>query len=160
MIEIPLTKGFVAIVDDEDADLAEMKWKADVHPHTVYASKNFAHPNSRGQKHMILHRAILERILGREIGRKELCDHKDHNGLNCTRSNLRLANATQNRVNSRMDHDNRSGFKGVTKEKYAWVAKITVDKKHIYLGSFRTAEEAHKAYCEAAKKHNGEFAGW
>jgi hypothetical protein len=56
--------------------------------------------------------------------------------------------------------NNTSGFKGVTwhNVNLQWQARIAVGGKRKSLGYFNTPEEAHKAYCKAAKAHFGEFA--
>lgn len=84
-------------------------------------------------------------------------DHK-----NCTPSdnrfeNLREANRSQNAKNVKPRY-NENGYKGVRFNKYGWSARIGVDGKTIHLGTFRTPELAHAAYCEAAKKYHGEYA--
>jgi hypothetical protein len=75
-------------------------------------------------------------------------------------SNLREATCSQNMHNQGKRKHNTSGFKGVSYHKAArkWTAQIKVNWKCNYLGLFKTPEEAHAAYCEAAKKHHGEFA--
>lgn len=52
-----------------------------------------------------------------------------------------------------------SGFRGVTwhKRNQVWTARIVVNKKLIYLGSFATAEEAAKEYAKAADHYFGEY---
>jgi hypothetical protein len=95
MIEIPLTKGYTAIVDDKDADLAEFKWHAsEKRRGAVYAQRGVW--INRKVKHTLMHRVILERMVGHPLKRTDFCDHKDGNGLNNQRSNLRLAPRTQN----------------------------------------------------------------
>lgn len=152
-IEIPLTTGHVALVDPVDADLAEYKWNASVDNGRVYAR--------RGRKPGVrLHRAIFERMLGRKLKSSELVDHIDNNPLNNRRENLRITNRQGNRANSRAQRNNKSGFKGVfrIKNRPQWHSGIHVNNKSVYLGAFATPEEAHAAYCEAAKKYFGEFA--
>lgn len=75
-------------------------------------------------------------------------------------SNLREATKSQNMGNSRAHKRNTSGFKGVCfhKKSGRWVANISPNREHYYLGLFDTPEEAHAAYSAAAKKHYGEFA--
>ena len=74
-------------------------------------------------------------------------------------SNLREANNSQNRANSKTT--NKNGFKGVTHHKWMtkkpYAANIKHDNKQIYLGCYATPEEAYAAYCDAAKKLHGEF---
>jgi hypothetical protein len=43
-------------------------------------------------------------------------------------------------------------------EDRCWQATIKHDNKVHYLGCFHTKEEAHDAYCEAAKRFHGSFA--
>ena len=73
-------------------------------------------------------------------------------------ANLRLANKSQNEANSPRNKANTSGFKGVSRKRNKWQAGIKKDYVRYNLGSFATPEEAHQAYCEAAKETFGEFA--
>jgi hypothetical protein len=74
--------------------------------------------------------------------------------------NLRIATASQNKANSGPYRNNPTGLKGAYwyKPLQMWVSKIRKDGKLHHLGYFATAEEAHTAYCEAAKRLHGEFA--
>jgi hypothetical protein len=87
-------------------------------------------------------------------------DHKDNNPLNNSFQNLRLSSRTENNANAKKRLDNTTGFKGVCFNKNAkkFSSKIQFERKQINLGYFNSAEEAYKAYCEAAKKLFGEFA--
>lgn len=75
-------------------------------------------------------------------------------------SNLRKATLSQNQGNSRKQKNNKSGFKGVCSNSRGnkWRAEIMIDGEHLHLGDFSTPEEAHKAYCAAARKAFGEYA--
>ena len=75
--------------------------------------------------------------------------------------NLRQANKQTNQANSKKRSTNNTGFKGAGSPlagRTRFPARITVNYKTIWLGSFSTAEEAHEAYVKAAKEHFGEFA--
>lgn len=74
--------------------------------------------------------------------------------------NLRPATTSQNRMNVGRAKNNTTGFKGVTArcDKKRFQARIKINGKPTWLGTFNTAEEAHKAYCKAAKHLHGEFA--
>jgi AP2 domain/HNH endonuclease len=87
-------------------------------------------------------------------------DHEDRNPLNDRIENLRPATQSQNNANKSIMSNNKCGFKGVFWEprRYVWVARIGVNGKLIHLGQFDYAVDAHKAYCEAARKYYGEFA--
>lgn len=90
-----------------------------------------------------------------------IIDHRDRNAYNNRFSNLRKATQKQNARNRTTNACNVLGLKGVKlvngcKNRYE--ASITADSKVIYLGAFKTPEEAHQAYCEAADKYHGEFA--
>lgn len=156
-IELELTRNYVALIDEVDADLAAHKWYADVRAGTLIYVKRGSGPRNRRTTEL-LHRIILERMLGRRLLQGKFTDHADGNGLNNTRSNLRLATRAQNNANVRRKKTNRSGYKGVYRKRSKWQARIMVNRQHIDLGSFDTPELAHAAYCEAARKHFGEFA--
>lgn len=85
-------------------------------------------------------------------------DHKDSNGLNNRRSNLRIATASQNMANARLSKKNRSGYKGVQFRDGLWRVCITKDRQAIWVGSFKTAEEGARAYDIKAREFFGEFA--
>lgn len=94
-----------------------------------------------------------------DIGSLQI-DHKDMNRSNNKLENLRIASTQEQRFNSRKYTTNKSGHKGVScyKKTSKWQAQIQVNKKQIFLGIYETPEEAHAAYCGAAKKYHGEFA--
>lgn len=87
-------------------------------------------------------------------------DHKNGICSDNRWNNLREASKGLNAANSKLAANSRTGFKGVSKHKKVemWVAQITVNQRNIYLGLFRTPQEAHSIYIAAAKKYFGEFA--
>lgn len=86
-------------------------------------------------------------------------DHIDNKDtLNNRWANLRLATPLQSAQNRSHYPSNRSGFKGVVARDNQWAAFIKIKGKQLYLGLFKTAELAHEAYCDAAKRLHGEFA--
>lgn len=108
----------------------------------------------------LLHRIIMERVLGRPLTRTEEIDHKDRNPRNNKRDNLRLATSLQNKWNKAYASRNNLGVRGVRKVKSGFAASIVIDKKSRLIGIYPTIEEAQAAYIEAVKKHRGEFAYW
>lgn len=89
-----------------------------------------------------------------------MVDHKDRNRQNDRWENLRGATRSQNAHNSRMQSNNKSGFKGVdfVKGRDKWRAMICFNRRPKCLGYFSSPEEAHAAYCAAADKYHREFA--
>lgn len=165
MIEIPLSKGCVAVIDDCDADLAKLKWHAFGKEDAYYARRTYRdsslkYAQANKKLYQSLHRAIMERIIGGAIPDDRYVDHKDGNRMNNTRSNLRLATYAQNIQNSRKLDKNKTGFKGVcyrAKDK-RYEASIMANGVWKYLGRYSTPEEAHEAYKQAAKELHGDFA--
>jgi len=90
----------------------------------------------------------------------DLIDHIDGNVQNNKILNLREASPSQNLANRGPTKRNSSGFKGVSwsSQKGKWKAQININKTNTFLGLFESPEEAHKKYCEAAKRHYGEYA--
>lgn len=151
MKTIELTQGLHAIVDDDDfAALAKHKWTAQFNKSrtVVYAIRE-----SRAG------RVYMHRLLA-GAGRGEVVDHVNRNGLDNRRKNLRLVTRGQNKLNSPLPKNNKSGFRGVTfdAKKNRWRAFIGYGGALHYLGSFENVEDAARAYDEAATLHHGEFA--
>lgn len=160
MIEIPLSRGKVARIDDEDAALvAGFKWWAHQgnDGHGWYArGYPLNSPTNRSQ--IMMHNLIL----GVHAG--TLVDHLDGDGLNNTRANLRPATRAQNAQNQHIRSDNQTGFKGVGRSQRhgrlypRWRAKITIEGRTLHLGYFASPAQAAEAYDEAARRHFGRFA--
>ncbi len=161
MKKIPLTRGYVAIVDDCDYDyLMQWKWYAhDSSVGRVYAmrtarlSENLPHRSSKVTMHsMVLTRAGIP-FAGKSI------DHKNGDSLLNIRENLRPATQSQNTAN-RCKFSNSTGFLGVSKNGAAprWRARIMREGKMIQLGSYGSPEAAAEAYNKAAIENFGEFA--
>lgn len=150
--EIPLTQGQVALVDNEDYEwLMQWKWFAHRTHGGWVAGRN---SEKKCGKQIWMHRLIINAPNGLQV------DHKDGNGLNNTRVNLRLATHSQNQHNRGKSRINKSGYKGVSwdKSKGKWYATIYINSKQINLGRYQTPEMAAIAYDEAARKYHGEFA--
>jgi HNH endonuclease len=87
-------------------------------------------------------------------------DHKDCDPLNNRLDNLREATRSENLINW-PNFRNKHGLRGVSmhgRSQKFYKAYICVNGKRTYLGSFKSAEEAHAAYCVAAARLHGEFA--
>lgn len=148
---IPLTQDQLAIVDYSDYEhLSEFDWRALWNEHT----NSFYAVRSIGRQAIYMHRQILG------CGPKEQGDHENHDTLDNRRKNLRIATHNQNEWNKGLRKNNSSGYKGVSwsKHKRKWEAQIWFNGKGIYLGRFPTAEQAARAYDEAANKLHVEFA--
>jgi hypothetical protein len=153
MIEIPLAKGHVALIDDEDAHLAELKWYLAKNGRNLYAIRSITLPDGRPGT-ITLHRMVMPLPKGMHV------DHIDGNGLDCRRQNLRAATHKQNLRGRKLNRNNKSGYKGVFRPKGCarWYARIVVDGRQIPLGTYGTAEDAARAYDDAAIRYFGEFA--
>jgi hypothetical protein len=87
-------------------------------------------------------------------------DHKDGDGLNNQKENLRLATKSQQGFNSKKRKNTSSTYRGVSwsERDKCWRAQIMVNHKYIHLGTFQSEISAAKAYNRAAKEYCGEFA--
>lgn len=84
-------------------------------------------------------------------------DHKDGNGDNNIWANIRSASDSEQSANRKIQSNNTTGYKGVKKNGSGYMARIHFKGIETYLGTYTTAEEAYKVYCEEAKKIHGEF---
>ena len=87
-------------------------------------------------------------------------DHIDGDKTNNKIENLREATVSQNRFNSKLQSNNKSGVKGVhfNKNYKKWIAQITVNYKVLYLGSYDDIELAELVVQEARSTKHGVFA--
>lgn len=158
-LEIRLTKGMVARVSHRVFfELVQFKWSArwDKSSRSFYAVR--AAKDGLGRwRTVYMHRQIL----GLEHGDRRQADHQNHDTLDNTDDNLRIANsARENQYNQNIRRDSTTGYKGVTLRKHSGMfsSEIRVNGKRHRLGCYRTAKEAHLAYCYAAAYYFGEFA--
>jgi hypothetical protein len=152
--EIELSRGLVALVDDEDEEMVKRyRWWA-VWDEDRKTFDVVSHPN---RVTIYMHRLIL----GLQPHDGIQGDHKNHNGLDNRRLNLRVCNQSQNAANTRKKCGvSSSQFKGVHwfKGTNRWRAQIYVNKRKISLGYFKDEVVAAVTYDTAARKYFGEFA--
>lgn len=155
---IPLTQGYEAVIDASDVALVSdgdwfacVRRRPDGSVQSVYAYRL----EYVGEKRV--NRALHQRILPVETG--YVPDHRDGNGLNCRRANLRPATFSQNCQNSRKPANNRSGVKGVSwfERDRKWQAVIKFRGRQRHLGFFRCVTAAAIAYAKASRELHGEF---
>jgi len=157
MIEIPLTQGQVALIDDDKYDLvSQYKWFATYLPNgRCFYALTSIYVNGM-KKQLYLHRFLL----GLEFGNKLQADHINKNTLDNRLENLRIATSAENCRNRRKRRDNTSGYIGVSwhKRECKWRTQIKTDGIMKHIGYFRNKHDAARAYNEAALKYHGEFA--
>jgi len=149
MKEIKLTKGYVALVDDDDFKyLSQYNWIATVGRHTVYAIK------SKSREWM--HRVIMNTPKSKEV------DHIDGNGLNNSRSNLRNCSHKENSWNRKSQKGSISKYVGVSYDKFRklkrWRASLYHEGKFMSIGVFKTEREAALARDKAILRYRSDFA--
>lgn len=156
---VPLTKGHEAVIDAADASLvADFNWRADVKlrrdgsVRTIYAMAWT--PGSADDRRAIM----MHRMIGGDRRDIEI-DHRDGNGLNNVRSNLRSATRQQNARNARKRLDNVSGVKGVSwsAARGKWQVRIKMSGKDRHVGYFDGLDQAASAYAEASALLHKEF---
>ena len=149
MKQIALTKGKVALVDDEDFGcLNQFKW----HFCSGYASRNITIDGKQVQK--IMHRLIMNTPESMDT------HHINHNKLDNRVENLRVCTRSQNQMGRKPHKGSKSKYKGVCwdKNKSKWLARAKVNNKSKFLGRFKNEEDAALAYNTAALESFGEFA--
>jgi hypothetical protein len=149
---IPLTQGYEAIIDADDMHLVDKwNWHSRASGCKVYAVRN---NYMKTPKFIRMHRLIMRDPVGFEI------DHIDGNGLNNSKSNLRLATRSQNMMNRCGVDGASSEMKGVSwhAARGMWRARIKIDQKEIHIGMFDTEAEAFAAYKRAAENLHGRYA--
>lgn len=154
MKEIPLTQGYVALVDDEDyAGASAFNWCVEIRDG---GARYYARRRTRTWETCVAGQITLHQWL---TGWPRT-DHINGNGLDNRRANLRPVTNTQNSANRRRGRNNTSGFKGVSwrKDIQCWTAYIRGNGQASHLGMFDNAEAAARAYDAAALTLWGEYA--
>jgi len=153
MKEIVISRGMKVTVDDEDFEsLNQHRWYCVPNKHhtNFYAARNVS-LGGKKQKRVWMHRELIKTDMD--------VDHIDGNGLNNTRSNLRICSRSQNMGNQIKNRNSVSKYKGVCRKRAtSWCAQIQFQNKNNHLGYFQKEEDAAKAYDLAAIRLFGEFA--
>ena len=152
-LSVLVTPDKVAYVDAEDYDrVNRYKWSATKQRDT-WCARSRRMVNGKTTQYL-LHRIVLNAAPGIVV------DHKNRNGLDCRKTNLRIATTSQNLQNRGKTVSNKSGFKGVTWRSWArkWGAEIKANGKRFWLGYYRNKKDAARAYNQKAIEVHGEFA--
>lgn len=151
--EIPLSRGLVALVDDDDyeAVVAAGAWHASLCGGDLIYARHSYRDQFDVPRVIYIHNLVM---------RTRLVDHINGDGLDNRRCNLRPATTTQNLANTAPPSHNTSGYKGVNfyRRTGRYRAYIQSGYRPTHLGYFATAEQAARAYDAAALEHFGEFA--
>lgn len=149
---VSLSRGKVACVNDRDFKaVSQFKWSATLIGRNWYAVRRLPPLNGK-QRRQSLHQFLMPGITR--------VDHRNGNGLDNQRHNLRPATRSQNNQNSRKRRGCSSRFKGVSWHKQAgkWAVRIRMNGKYPSLGLFDYEVEAGRMYDKYAKKLYKDFA--
>ena len=152
MIEIPLTQGKVALIDDDMYDrVSRFNWIAHKNGRMYYAESAF----QVNLKFVTL--SMHRLVMGYPDGN---IDHINHDGLDNRRENLRVCTVAQNGMNRQKNVNGSSKYRGVryVGKVNRWRANIKLNGKKINVGSFLTEIEAALAWNKKALELFGEFA--
>jgi len=136
-------KGYDVLIDDEDYNLvSNYNWHIDKRNHTNYARAYIKGSYSSGKRKQIFMHRLIMGIEGINFD----IDHKNENGLDNHKQNLRFITKSGN--NRRAKRLNKTGYRGVQKHRNCdrYQAVIRIDGKKKYIGSYNTPEEASIVY--------------
>lgn len=156
MKTIPLTKNRVAFVDDADfAKVSAYKWRLHFNGSGYYARAYLGRVDGK-QTQRYLHRFLVTPPVGYEV------HHLDGDGLNNQRDNLAFVTRQHHLSIGGKRRPNKSGYRGVTKRTdkriLSFRVQIMQNRQHVYGASFKTAEEAARAYDAKARELFGPLA--
>lgn len=150
---------FVCLVDKEDYPrVSGFKWHLSGISKTNSTRYARAHLCNKGPDRgmtIFMHRLIMSFPVEGQV------DHVNRNGLDNRMKNLRKVSQLENARNKVYKKKSKSGFIGVaicTSAEQPWRASIWHDGKSVYIGNFKTREDAALAYDAKAVELRGEFA--
>lgn len=145
MKEVRLTRGKVALVDDDLFDIiSSYKWSIAERKHGFYAQKSFTGMNGKNAP-MLMHHLIAGHPL-----KGKVVDHLNGDGLDNRRSNLRICTYSENVRNSYKKRNGSVTHVYFRKRERLFVAQLWVNGKTKHIGYFRDAETARKAVLETS----------
>lgn len=158
MKEIQLTKGQVALVDDDIyEELNKYNWYAIyIKKRDCYyaARKKKTDPSSKWCETILMHRFIK----GLKKGDHQQIDHINQKTLDNRSDNLRVCTYSQNNMNRKSPGNSHSKYRGIRFAHGKWYARIKYKGKEKHLGCFEKEEDAANAYLKAANDAFGEYA--
>lgn len=158
---ITLTRGYVAIVDDDDYPrLSQYKWhvapsgKCKNKLYAVRVQRKDEYASYSERTSVAMHSMVIDCPSGQSI------DHINGLGIDNRKENLRVSSHHQNMANQLQHKDSKSPYKGIWRAQHCdrWAAQIVHRGKKIYLGLYYRAEDAARAYDSKAVELFGPFA--
>ena len=177
-IKILPTQEYLKECFNYDPDTGILTWK--VRPLSHFKSDRFMRKNNTrnagkpsgcsqangylrvtvGYMNCLIHRVIYKLVTGLEPPNE--LDHENNIRTDNRWSNLRTATVNKNRHNIIKPKHNSTGLKGahVDKNTGGFASSIKINKVRKFLGYFKTAEEAHAAYCKASVLYHEDFSNF
>lgn len=145
-VAIPLGSGVFSLIDAEDEPrVSGRKW------HRCGSGGRYAGCKIGG-KTVLMHRLLLDATPGSEV------DHRDGDGLNNRRSNIRLCTRSENNCNRRAGKLSRVGFKGIRQQGSSFEARVVLNGEEYRSGGHESAEAARSARDLMVIQLHGRFA--
>ncbi len=141
---------YTLVNDDVYLSLNKEEWLLDSRG---YACRYEYDKETKQNNCILMHRVIMN-VIDPDV----FVDHRDGDRINNLRKNLRKCNHGQNSKNRKKHIKSSCKYKGLTKRKYSYEAKLVSDNESIYIGSFSNEIAAANAYNYYAKVYHGEFA--
>lgn len=153
MKEIQLTQGKTALVDDADyLYINQFKWFAKQHTKggVWYATRGRRVSGKRVEDKM--ETFIIQ------VPNGMIIDHKDGNGLNNKKDNLRASTRSENARNCKTYGRSKYTCVSWSETHQVWVVRVTMDGKRKFIGTFKNELEAAIIANISMRKYYGKFA--
>lgn len=144
-------KGERFCIDKEDYPLVkDYCWRIDKYGYVVANRRDGSNKIIRLHDFIMMHNS-----------KNTIVDHKNWDKTDNRKQNLRIATKSQNNINIKRKLNNTSGYTGVTYNKRTnrYIARISLNNKRIFLGSFKDINDAIEARHNAEIKLHGEWSG-